>query len=100
MKNNKLHFNFSKSLFVWSTSSCSVSCAVFLLVRATTLKKWNFGNPMRPSIAVVIPAYNAERTVETAILNALGQVDPPEEVIVVDDGSASRPRWLKSWAIV
>jgi len=42
---------------------------------------------MRPSIAAVIPTYNAEKTVETAILSALSQSEPPEEVIVVDDGS-------------
>ena len=40
------------------------------------------------SISVVIPAYNREATIETAILSVLGQTVPPLEVIVVDDGSA------------
>jgi len=51
------------------------------------MKKIDSKDYKRPSIAVVIPAYNAEETVETAILSALCQVDPPEETIVVDDGS-------------
>lgn len=51
------------------------------------MKDTNSGDYLRPSIAVVIPAYNAERTVGTAILSALRQVDPPEEMIVVNDGS-------------
>jgi glycosyltransferase involved in cell wall biosynthesis len=41
----------------------------------------------RPSISVVIPAYNRERTVLTAIRSVLWQTLPPTEVIVVDDGS-------------
>jgi len=42
---------------------------------------------MRHSIAAVIPAYNAEFTIEMAIICVLNQADAPEEVIVVDDGS-------------
>jgi glycosyltransferase involved in cell wall biosynthesis len=38
-------------------------------------------------ISVVIPAYNREATVETAIRSVLWQTVPPHEVIVVDDGS-------------
>jgi glycosyltransferase involved in cell wall biosynthesis len=41
----------------------------------------------RPSISVVIPAYNREHTVLTAIRSVLWQTLPPTEVIVVDDGS-------------
>ena len=38
-------------------------------------------------VSVVIPAYNAARTIG-AVLDALaGQDAPPDEVIVVDDGS-------------
>lgn len=40
-----------------------------------------------PSISVVIPAYNREATVLTAIRSVLWQTLPPTEVIVVDDGS-------------
>lgn len=41
----------------------------------------------RPSISVVIPAYNREGTVLAAIRSVLWQTLPPTEVIVVDDGS-------------
>ena len=42
------------------------------------------------TISVVIPAYNAERTIG-AVLDALaGQDVPPDEVLVVDDGSSDR----------
>ena len=40
-----------------------------------------------PKISVVIPAYNAERTIVRTLESALAQTLPPHEVIVVDDGS-------------
>src|SRR5579884_983076 len=40
-----------------------------------------------PTFAVVIPAYQAAPTVTDAVDSALGQTVPPEEIIVVDDGS-------------
>lgn len=44
--------------------------------------------PMRkPSIAVVIPAFNSAATIRNAIVSALTQTEPAEEIIVVDDGS-------------
>jgi glycosyltransferase involved in cell wall biosynthesis len=42
---------------------------------------------MSKSYSVVIPAYNAERTIGEAIESALNQTVGPEVVIVVDDGS-------------
>lgn len=42
---------------------------------------------MAPSLAVVIPVYNSERTVGSAIRSVLRQTRQPDEVIVVDDGS-------------
>ena len=39
------------------------------------------------SISVVIPAYNARRTVGTVIEALQAQEPPPDEIIVVDDGS-------------
>lgn len=42
---------------------------------------------MHPEISVVIPSYNAERFVASAISSALSQAIPPCEIIVVDDGS-------------
>ncbi len=38
-------------------------------------------------ISVVIPCYNDARFLERALRNAWGQTRPPDEVIVVDDGS-------------
>jgi hypothetical protein len=40
-----------------------------------------------PTVSVVIPARNAERTIVRAISSTLDPARPPEEVIVADDGS-------------
>lgn len=41
-----------------------------------------------PSVTVVIPAYNAERFIAESLTAVLSQTRPPDEVIVVDDGSS------------
>src|SRR3954452_14945140 len=41
----------------------------------------------RPTISVVIPAYEAAGTIAEAVESALSQEPPPDEVIVADDGS-------------
>ncbi len=43
---------------------------------------------MRAEISVIIPAYNASKTIFATIESCLGQTLPPLEIIVVDDGSS------------
>ncbi|HEY4347061.1 MAG TPA: glycosyltransferase [Gaiellaceae bacterium] len=40
-----------------------------------------------PTFTVVMPAYNASRTIANAIESLLAQTVPPAEIVVVDDGS-------------
>jgi len=40
-----------------------------------------------PSIAVAVPAYNASAWIVETLESVVGQTSPPDEVIVVDDGS-------------
>lgn len=42
---------------------------------------------MIPLVSIIIPAYNAERSIETAIQSALVQTWENIEIVVVDDGS-------------
>ena len=41
-----------------------------------------------PTISVVVPAYNAERTIERCLSSIVSSRHPPLEVIVVDDASS------------
>ncbi|MBX3193570.1 MAG: glycosyltransferase family A protein [Schumannella sp.] len=49
-------------------------------------------SPERPTLSIVIPAYNEEATIRACVLAALEQTEPADEVIVVDnlstDGTA------------
>lgn len=42
---------------------------------------------MTPIVSIMMPAYNAERTIDQAIASVLAQTVPDWELIVVDDGS-------------
>jgi glycosyltransferase involved in cell wall biosynthesis len=42
---------------------------------------------MRPLVSILIPAHTSERWITPCIQSALRQTRPPEEIIVVDDGS-------------
>lgn len=42
------------------------------------------------TISVVIPAFNAEKTIDRALCSVLHQEIPPDEVIVIDDGSTDQ----------
>lgn len=42
---------------------------------------------MTPIVSIMMPAYNAERTIDQAITSVLAQTVPDWELIVVDDGS-------------
>ena len=43
---------------------------------------------MSRSISVVVPAYNAQKTIAVTLRSILSQSSPPAEIIVVDDGSS------------
>jgi glycosyltransferase involved in cell wall biosynthesis len=49
--------------------------------------RWAGEAAERPSIAVAITAYDIAHLLPRAIRSALEQTDPPDEVIIVDDGS-------------
>jgi glycosyltransferase involved in cell wall biosynthesis len=47
-----------------------------------------------PLVSVIVPAYNAERTLEETLRSAAAQTHAPIEIVIVDDGSTDRTREL------
>lgn len=45
---------------------------------------------MRPSISVIIPVHNGERTLRECLLSVRAQLNEGDEIIVIDDGSTDR----------
>lgn len=51
----------------------------------------------RSTIAVVIPTYNRSRLLRRALASVMAQTRPPDEVVVVDDGSTDdTPGWINA----
>ena len=44
--------------------------------------------PARPSVSAVIPVYNGRRHLQEAIESVAAQTEPPDELVLVDDGSS------------
>lgn len=53
-----------------------------------------YGQTPPPLVSIIIPAFNEEKTIRQAIDAALAQDYPSIEVIVVDDGSRDRTRYI------
>ena len=47
-------------------------------------------SPAKPSVSILIPAYNAEHWIADTLRSALAQTWEPKEIIVVDDGSTDQ----------
>lgn len=50
----------------------------------------NTNTAARRTISVVVPAYNAEATIEACLESLLAQARAPDEIVVVDDASTDR----------
>jgi len=46
----------------------------------------------RPTISVIVPAYNVEKYIEATVESIFGQTEPFHEVIIINDGSTDKTR--------
>lgn len=60
---------------------------VNLTILSTLSAMSSMNNLGHPTVSVIIPCYNAEKFLEDAVLSALNQTYPVEQVICIDDGS-------------
>jgi len=93
--------NFANHAFFLYYLVCNVIylALVIVAIKATALHqlklrsfrlKWFGESPLAPPIAMLIPAHNEEKTICTAVRNALDLDYPSLEVIVINDGSHDR----------
>src|SRR5688572_20201125 len=45
-----------------------------------------------PTVSIVVPAYNEERTIRACVVAAIEQTEPADEIIVVDNKSTDSTR--------
>jgi GT2 family glycosyltransferase/peptidoglycan/xylan/chitin deacetylase (PgdA/CDA1 family) len=57
---------------------------VYRLRRVTVTESWM---PDRPTVALIVANYNYGRFIGAALESVLGQTDPPDDLVVVDDAS-------------
>jgi len=81
----------SKSILIYFGRRLPIS---FLILFLLGVKRPRPGRlvDFRPSVTVLIPAFNEERTIAATVESARLQTYPVEEIIVVDDGSKDRTR--------
>ncbi len=65
-------------------------CYFFSFYLVSLWRNDNREKNWRPLVSVIVPAYNEERNVKTAVASLLESGYPSLEVIVVDDGSSDR----------
>jgi len=68
--------------------------SIFFVTIVATLaffsKKKEYSQDFKPEISIIIPAYNAEKTIEKCLKLVIGNKYPKKEIIVVNDGSTDK----------
>lgn len=83
----ELDIDYRRSLFVEAIAAAGIEQAGHVTPDLLGRAKEVITEHGRPTISVVIPTWNREATVCSAIRSAFAQMLTPDEVIVVDDGS-------------
>ena len=88
-------------IFAWSTGLLYITYDTALLANVTRRTWFIHQEPMRaatvppiagprPTLGVIVAARNEENVLEGTIKALFAQTDPPDEIIIADDGSADR----------